>query len=117
MESRPTTLQLLPQSKLVEDTTKFIQNKLNLDKPGQDWTCPQNFIKSFAPMKYYKSHPQFFPTQTIPALNSDASQMDISNKRKYSIPIKNMEIWEKRALMLAVNRHSDGPNFPSFSYF
>lgn len=82
MESRPPTLQLLPQSKLVEDTTKFIQNKLNIDKPGQDWICPPNIIKSLFPAKYYKSHPQFFPTQSIPALDSDASLLDISSSSR-----------------------------------
>ena len=70
----------------------------------QDWTCPQIIVKILAPPKYYKSHPQYFPTQTISSLDSDASQLDISTKGKYSIPIKNMETWEKRACRLvAIN--------------
>ena len=35
MESGFTPLPVLPQSKLVENTTKYIQSKL--DKLGQDW--------------------------------------------------------------------------------
>ena len=40
MESRSSML-VLPQSKLIENTTKFIQDRLNLEKLGQDWLCPQ----------------------------------------------------------------------------
>ena len=36
MESRSTPLPVLPQSKLIENTTKYIQSKLDTDKLGQD---------------------------------------------------------------------------------
>ena len=59
-------------------------------------------------MEYYKSKPQYFPTQNIPPLDADTSQLDISSRGKYSIPIKNMEIREKRALnFVALNSHAD----------
>ena len=41
MESRSTPLQVLPHSKLIKNTTKYIQDKLNTEKLGQDWLCPQ----------------------------------------------------------------------------
>ena len=37
MESRSTPLLVLPQSKLVENTTKYIQNRLDSDKCSRDW--------------------------------------------------------------------------------
>ena len=37
MESSATPLLVLPQSKLVENTTKFIQERLNLENFGKDW--------------------------------------------------------------------------------
>ena len=67
MESFKTNpLPVVPQSKLVENTTKFIQSNLNTDKLGQDLTCPQQFVKSLAHLKYHKSKSQCFPTQNIP---------------------------------------------------
>ena len=36
MESRSAPLQVLPQSKLIENITKYIQDKLNMEKLGQD---------------------------------------------------------------------------------
>ena len=48
-------------------------------------------------MKYYISKSQYFLTECIPQLDSDASQLDISSKGKYSVPIRNLEVWEKRA--------------------
>ena len=45
MESHSAPLQVLPQSKLVENTTKDTQNKLYMDKLGQDWTCLQQLVK------------------------------------------------------------------------
>ena len=108
MESHSTPLQVLPQSKLVENTTKYTQNKLYTDKLGQDWTCPQKLVKLLAPMRYYKSKSQYFPTENIPHLDADVSQLVMSSRGKYSIPIKNLEIWEKRARSLvAVNSHAD----------
>ena len=54
-ESRLTPLPVLPQSKLVENTTKYIQSKLDTDKLGQNWTCPQQCVKSLTPLKYCNS--------------------------------------------------------------
>ena len=44
MESRLNPLLILPQSKLVENTTKYIQNRLDLDKCFRDWICPLNLV-------------------------------------------------------------------------
>ena len=46
IESHSTPLQVLPQSKLIENTTKFIQDKFNSEKLGQDWLCPQHLVKA-----------------------------------------------------------------------
>ena len=68
----------------------------------------QNLVSSLAPTKFYKSQNQFFPTDNIPPLVSDASLIDISNKRRASISIKSLEAWEKKARKLfAINSHSD----------
>ena len=80
------------QFKLLENTTKYIQSKLDTDKFGQDWTRPQQFDKCLAPIKYYKSKSQYFPTKNIPHPDADASQIDISSRGKYSVPIKNMDV-------------------------
>ena len=46
--------------------------------------------------------------ENIPQLESDALQLDMSGKGKYSIPLRNLEFWEKRALKLvAINSHAD----------
>ena len=57
MESHATPFLILPQSKLVENTAKFIQDKLNMDKCCKDWICPQNLVTFLAPTKFYKSEP------------------------------------------------------------
>ena len=44
MESHSTPLLVLPQSKLVENTTKFIQDRLNSEKLDQEWLCPQQLV-------------------------------------------------------------------------
>ena len=108
MESHATPLLILPQSKLVENTTKFIQNKLDTDKCCKDWICPQNLVTFLAPTKFYKSQNQYFPTENIPPLEADASLLDLSNKGKTSIPVKNLEAWENRACkFVAINSHAD----------
>ena len=48
-------------------------------------------------MKYYKSQNQYFPTENAPQLESDASQLDMSSRGRYSIPVRSLEYWEKRA--------------------
>ena len=58
--------------------------------------------------KFYKSQSQYFPTDNIPTLESEASLLDLSNKGKRSIPMRNLEIWEKRARkLIAINSHAD----------
>ena len=54
MELHGTPLLVLPQSKLVENTAKFIQNKLDTDKCIKDWLCPQMLVTSLAPTKFYQ---------------------------------------------------------------
>ena len=85
MESRSTPLLVLLQSKLVENTTKYIQNRLDSDKCFRDWICPQNLVSALAPTKFYKSQNQYLPTDNIPQLEADASLLDISNKGRASI--------------------------------
>ena len=80
MESHATPLLVLPQSKLVENTTKCIQNRLDSENFGKNWLCPQNLVSSLAPMKYYKSQNQYFPTEDVPQLESDASLVDMSSR-------------------------------------
>ena len=108
MESHATPLLVLPQSKLLENTTKFIQNKLDSEKCGKDWLCPQNLVASLAPTKFYKSQNQYFPTENIPQLEADTSLLDLSNKGRCSGLAKNLEVWEKKACKLvAINSHVD----------
>ena len=91
MESRATPLLVLLQSKLMENTTKFIQNRLDSENFGEDWLCPQSLVSYLAPMKYYKSKNQCFPTENVPELKSDASLLDISSRGRCSIPVRNLE--------------------------
>ena len=108
MESRSTPLLVLPQSKLVQNTTKYIQNRLELDKCSRDWICPQSLVSALAPTKFYKSQNQYLPTDNIPQLEADASLLDISSKGRASIPLKNLEAWERKARKLvAINSHAD----------
>ena len=108
MESRSTPLLVLPQSKLVENTTKYIQNRLDSEKCFRDWICPQNLVSALAPTKFCKSRNQYLPTDNIPQLEADASLLDISNKGRASIPLKNLEAWERKARKLvSINSHAD----------
>ena len=82
--------------------------KLDTDKLGHDWTCPQHFFKSLAFLKCYKSQAQYFPAQNIPPSRCWRFANRISSRGKYSVPIKNMDVWEKRARRLvAINSHAD----------
>ena len=108
METRLNPLLVLPQSELVENTTKYIQNRLDLDKCFRDWICPQNLVSALAPTKFYKSQNQYLPTVNIPQLEADASLLDLSNKGRASIPLKNLEAWERKARKLvSINSHAD----------
>ena len=65
-------------------------------------------VSSLTQTKFYKSQSQYFPTDNIPPLESEASLLDLSGKGKCSIPMKNIEIWEKRARKFkAINSHAD----------
>ena len=44
MEAQVSPLLVLPQSKLVEGTTKFIQSKVDSENCGKDWLCPQHLV-------------------------------------------------------------------------
>ena len=96
----------LSQSKLVEGTTKFIQ--VDSENCGKDWLCSQHLTSSLVSMKYYKCHNQYFPTQNLPQLEAESSLLDISSRGRWSVPVKNLEIWEKRARKLvAINSHAN----------
>ena len=48
------------------------------------------------------------PTDNIPQLEADASLLDISNKGRASIPLKNLEAWERKARKLvSINSNAD----------
>ena len=98
MESHATPSLVLPQSKLVEKTTRFLQNKLDSEKCGKDWLCSQSLVTSLAPTKFYKSQNQSFPTENIPPLETDASLLDLSTKGRCSLPVKSLKTWEKRVV-------------------
>ena len=91
MDSHATQLLVLPQSKLVENTAKFLQNKTDMEKCGKDWLCSQNLVSSLTQTKFYKSQNQFFPTDNISPLELDASLLDLSRKGRCSIPVRNIE--------------------------
>ena len=99
---------MLPQSKLVEDTTKFIQSKIDSETLTKNWLCPQHLVSSLVQTKFYKSQNQYFPTENIPLLEPDASLLELSTRGRCSIPVKNLEFWEKRARKLvAISSHKD----------
>ena len=108
MESHVTPLLVLRQSKLVENTAKFLQNKIDMEKCGKDWVRSQNLVYALTQTKFYMSQSQYFPTDNIPPLESDASVLDLSNKEICTIRMKSTEIWEKRACkLIAINLHVD----------
>ena len=78
MESHATPLLVLPQSKLVENTAKFLQNKIDVEKCGKDWICSQNLVSCLTQTKFYRSQNQCFLTDNIPPLEADASLLDLS---------------------------------------
>ena len=104
MESHATPLLLLPQSKLVENTVRFLQSKnwkIDTQKCGRYWICSQNLVSSLTKTKFYNR-------VSIPPLEMEVSLLDFSSKGKCSIPMRNIEIWEKRAhKLIAVNSHAD----------
>ena len=61
MEFPSTPLLVLPQSKLVENTTKYIQNRLDSDKCFRDWICPQNLVSALAPTKSTRAETNICP--------------------------------------------------------
>ena len=70
--------------------------------------CPQHLVSSLAPTKFYKCHNQYFPTENLPQLEADTSLLDISSRGRCSVPVKNLEIWEKRTRkLMAINSHVD----------
>ena len=71
MKARASPLLVLPLSKLVDGTTKFIQRKIDSENCGKDWLYPQHLVSSLAWMKYYKYHNRYFPTENLPQLEAD----------------------------------------------
>ena len=67
IENRTSPLLMLPQSKLVESTTKFLQGKIDSETFIKDWLCPQHLVSSLSPTKSYKSQNQYFPTENLPS--------------------------------------------------
>ena len=49
------------QSKLVENTTKFIQSRIDSETLTKDWLCPQHLVLSLAPTKYIKASTSISP--------------------------------------------------------
>ena len=48
------------------------------------------------------------PADNIPQLEADASLLYISNKGRASIPLKNLEAWERKAgKLVSINSHAD----------
>ena len=83
----------------------------------RDWICPQNLVSALAPTKFYKSQKQFLPTDNVPPLEADSSLLDLSNKGRASVPVKNLEAWEKKARkLIAINSHSDLFSSAAFLY-
>ena len=78
MESHATPLLLLPQSKLVENIARFLQNTLT-QKCGRDWICSQNLVSSLTQTKFYKNQTHYVPTDNITLLESEASLPDLSS--------------------------------------
>ena len=80
MESHATPLVVLPQSKLVENTARFLKSKIDMEKCGRDWICSKNLVSSLTQTKFYKSQSQYFLTDDIPPLEWEASLLDLSSK-------------------------------------
>ena len=94
---------------------KFLQNRLNSEKCGKDWLYSQSLVTSLVQTKFYKSQNQYLPTENIPPLEADASLPDSSSKGRCSVPIKSLEIWEKRAhKLVAINWHADLFSFAAY---
>ena len=53
MELHATPLLVLQQSKLVENTARFLQSKIDTEKCGRDWICSQNLVSSLTQTKFY----------------------------------------------------------------
>ena len=78
-ETQSTPLLILPQSKLIENTARFLRDKKDTEKCGRDWVCSQSLVPSLTLTKFYKNQSQYFPTDNIPPLESEASLLDLSN--------------------------------------
>ena len=74
-----------------------------------------NLVSSLTRTNFYKSQSQYFPTDNIPPLESEASLLDLSSKGKCSVLMKNIEIWKKRARKL-IARNSYADLFSSAAY-
>ena len=66
----------------------------------------KTWVSALVPTKFYKSQNQFLPSDNVPPLEADASLLELSNKGRASVPIKNLEAWEKKA-RIAISSHAD----------
>ena len=107
MESSYSPLLVLPQSKLVENTTKYIQNRLDTEKCCRTGYAHKIWFR-LLPLRNSTSQNQFLPTDNVPPLEADSFLLDLSNKGRASVQIKNLEAWEKKARkLIAINSHAD----------
>ena len=60
MESHETPLLVLPQSKLVENTARFLQSKTDTEELAEIGYAPKNLVSSLTHTKFYKSQSVFF---------------------------------------------------------
>ena len=61
----------------------------------------------FGSYEILQSQNQYFPTENVPQLEFEAFLLDISSRR-YSVPVRNLEYWEKTAhKLVAINSHID----------
>ena len=108
METCASPLLMLPQSNLVENTTKFLQSKIDSESLAKDWLCPQHLVSSLAPTKYYKSQSHYFPTENLPKLEADGSLLDISSRGRCSVQVKNLEFWKKESSQISCDQFACG---------
>ena len=78
-----------------------------MEKCCKDWICPQNLVSSLVPTKFYKSQNQFFPTDNIPPLESDASLIDYRTEGKHPFLLRTGSMGKKAQKLITINSHAD----------
>ena len=74
-------------------TIKYIKDKLNTEKTWSRLVMSQQLVKLLAPLRYYKSKSQYYPTENMPHLDVD----DLSNVEEWGCKYSVLEIWEKES--------------------